>query len=54
MSIDDSQRLAGLEKRIDELDHRISKLETLLDENDHTLFEEWFKHFLDDKCHGGW
>lgn len=41
------QKVSGLEKRV-------KKLEELLDNENHDLFEEWFKRFLDDKCNGGW
>ncbi len=53
MSGDDSSN-ADLERKVTELEKRLQKLEKLLDDNNHDLFEEWFKRFLDDKCFGGW
>lgn len=50
----DESRNAALEQKVAGIDERLKKLEKLLDDNDHDLFEEWFKHFLDDKCYGGW
>lgn len=49
-----NEEAAALREKVHTLEKRVQKLEKLLDDNDHELFEEWFKRFLDDKCHGGW
>lgn len=48
------QEIASLKKSVSNLEGRVQALERLLDNDNHDLFEEWFKRFLDDKCNGGW
>lgn len=55
MSIDDCYaKINALESRLSSIEAGLKKLQELLDDNDHDLFESWFKRFLDDKCNGGW
>lgn len=48
------REIASLKNSVSELEGRVQALERLLDNDNHDLFEEWFKRFLDDKCNGGW
>lgn len=54
MSTDNNEDGKGLEKEVRDLERRVKYLEALLDNQNHDLFEQWFKDFLDDKCYGGW
>ena len=55
MSIDENAAvIVDLRNSLELIDARLQKLEALLDEENHDLFEQWFKDFLDDKCSGGW
>lgn len=51
---DNRQEIAAFRQEWQSLERRVEVLEKLLDNNNHDLFEEWFRHFLDDKCCGGW
>lgn len=48
------QEIMELRNSLAALNGRVQALERLLDNDNHDLFEEWFKRFLDDKCNGGW
>lgn len=48
------EEYSSLKNQIDLLETRLQKLEKLLDDKNHDLFEKWFRDFLDDKCNGGW
>lgn len=55
MSIEENAAaISALRDSLGLIDARLQKLEALLDEENHDLFEQWFKDFLDDKCFGGW
>ncbi|HIY00831.1 MAG TPA: hypothetical protein IAA26_03145 [Candidatus Blautia faecipullorum] len=55
MNIDQyGPEISALKNTVAELERKVQYLEMLLDNENHDLFEEWFKRFLDDKCNGGW
>lgn len=55
MTIEDClAEIDSLRNTVSSLEKRVQYLEDLLDDENHDLFEAWFKRFLDDKCYGGW